>query len=255
MGKITISAEIAAYLKFKGAEDPFGAVFASPLIRLFCSVMLLILPPKIRDQLIDRRIAVYVAITSEINKSNSTCVIDLGAGYSTRGMLKCRKQPEIAYIDIDLPEVIRKKREVLRSICASEGKRMPTNYHLISHDFHLADQLSFFANIHCDTGLIVAEAVLPYLSKNEVDRLLIAIQMIRANKIEFLSHELFGTDHFVSGKWGSIFRVIMRFLTGVRSHTRFSSPQDARAQLITLGFKEVTLKKHGFFFTYCAKTA
>ncbi len=63
----------------------------------------------------------YKSIDQLLQQTNYQNILELSSGYSFRGIDYCQKHPDIHFIDTDLPEVVRIKRQVISDLQLDES--------------------------------------------------------------------------------------------------------------------------------------
>lgn len=90
-------------------------------------------------------------------------VLEIGAGLSPRGLSFCQSNPELTYVELDLPHMVAAKRRYLG------GAPLPSNYHLGSVDL-LADSFATDVPVTPSPGariVAITEGVIDYLDMDE----------------------------------------------------------------------------------------
>ena len=113
----------------------------------------------------------YRSIDQGLRQLGSTRIIEFSSGLSLRGLDFCRN-PEIQYLDTDLPEVIDTKRALVAEVNREYCDYQPDN--LILKGMNAMNREEFFENLKLfDTGpiSIVNEGLLMYLDEHQKEEL------------------------------------------------------------------------------------
>lgn len=112
----------------------------------------------------------YLLTDREIKKSGVTQVMELASGLSPRGLIMT-ENPAITYVELDLPEKMEFKREVIRKL---HRNRPAESSNLILEDGNAVDVRDFaFAEMKLRVGpvAVVCEGLLRYLNWEDKEEL------------------------------------------------------------------------------------
>lgn len=106
------------------------------------------------------------AIEARMERLLPDVVIEVAAGLSPRGLTYARRWPEIRYVELDLPPMVRAKKARLR------GTKLPPNYRLASADILAQD---FADSLPVTPGrdqrvVVITEGLMDYLAPAEKQR-------------------------------------------------------------------------------------
>lgn len=94
-------------------------------------------------------------------------VLELAAGFSSRG-LDLARDPSVTYVELDLPDLVKDKRQIVEALISQGTIPVQPNYHLVAGNaLEVQDLLSasrFFAE---EPIAVVNEGFLPYLDRSE----------------------------------------------------------------------------------------
>lgn len=105
----------------------------------------------------------HYAYEERIRRLGPDFVLEIGAGLSPRGLTLASDNPQLSYVEVDLPKVIETKKRLLK------GVALPSNYHLLAGDLltsRLAESLTLPPR-PAHNVLIVTEGVIDYLAPKE----------------------------------------------------------------------------------------
>lgn len=109
----------------------------------------------------------YLSINKALDELGIKNIIELSSGFSFRGLNIC-KDPEVFYIDTDLPEIIDKKKIILRELTKNFCNYPTDNLYLLA--LNVLDRNAFTETInHFSNGpiAIVNEGLLVYLNEDQ----------------------------------------------------------------------------------------
>lgn len=140
------------------------------------------------------------AFEERLRQRRPTCVVEIGAGLSPRGIAFSAADPSLLYVEADLPIMVAAKRSRL------SGVTLPPNYHLGAADLLAAD---FLESLPArprpgDRVVAVTEGVTVYLKMREKRRAFENIAALLAASgggtylLEIYARELFASYPFLS---------------------------------------------------------
>jgi O-methyltransferase involved in polyketide biosynthesis len=177
--------------------------------------------PELRYALLHR----HAMIDHLLDEASDPRVIELAAGLSRRGAAYCRERE---YIEIDLPPVVEKKRELLARTV--DGRDVLDRLTLVAGDV---------AEVPLDgPAFVIAEGLLVYLSKAARARL---FERVRAAASAFVFDLVPTSEEPAPGLVGRVLEAGMKRFTGGKSFERDASTRDQiKAELRAAGFAQVT---------------
>jgi O-methyltransferase involved in polyketide biosynthesis len=182
----------------------------------------------------------HYALEARLRQLRPSCIVEVGAGLSPRGIAFAAADPDLRYIETDLPTLVRTKRKVLGLFHA------PPNYFLGSADL-LADDF-----IEClpqaprpgDRVVVVTEGVTDYLKMSEKRA---AFRNIRTLLLgqgggRYLL-DLYAREHFPNLPLltQTFVRTLGRMVGRSFEDQLFDRVDDARRFLIDCGFDTATM--------------
>jgi O-methyltransferase involved in polyketide biosynthesis len=193
--------------------------------------------PTLEDFLLARHRIIDHLLEEAIEKGQVTQVVELACGMSPRGLTFADRHPDIVYVEVDLPEMAERKRQVLDSL------RLPHDRHRVeAADVMTGVQLSrIFSTLDRDAGVaVVTEGLLSYFSRADV------VELWRR-----LAHELhrfpFGrylSDLHVVSETGRLdvpFTLALGAAVRGRVELHFDDVSDARRDLLAADFDQAEL--------------
>ena len=212
----------------------FGAVtVALGIMKLFRWSL-----PALRHGLLQR----HVAIDQVVERASVGQVLELAAGLSRRGVSMTGAQPELRYVEVDLPHVVARKRELLARTEAGRAAAERPGWQLVAADVADVD-----LGAHVDVSkpvVVIAEGLLMYLDA-------VAQRGLWARIAELLSRGAGGTFVFdlvppcEQPQPGVIGRALAwcmgRFTGGRTFEVDARTRDDIEAELGAAGFDSVTL--------------
>lgn len=120
------------------------------------------LPPAVR-KLEDSLCIRHACFDAWIAEKSPDFTLELGAGLSARGLHACGRNPDITWIDVDLPHMVAAKQALLGPL------RLPERYHIVAGDL-LSGDLSAGLPAQPTPGqrvVAMTEGVTDYLSREE----------------------------------------------------------------------------------------
>lgn len=197
-----------------------------------------------KDKLAPQLEARYKLVDKLLYEFGLDQIIELAAGLAPRGVNFARADAGLAFVELDLPDVIREKQAVISSL----GIEVPSNLSLVPGDvLNAADIMRAMANFSKDKPVaIMNEGLLRYLTFPE--KTLVA-KNVRAMLEQFggvwitpdisLRAAMAREDEVASGHMQSL-----ASRTGIDlSQNVFDSPEQAKEFFENLGFN---VERHGF---------
>lgn len=188
--------------------------------------------PLLRHSLVQR----HAMIDHLLEASAATQVVELAAGLSQRGVSVSRRT-EIEYIELDLPHMIAKKRELLARTDAGKAVLERPNFHFRSVDLRDA---ALDLDIDATRPLcVIAEGVFMYFPADEQRRLwrMIAAAMQRTPAATFL----FDLNPRRSLQGGPLNWLMKGFTQGKTFEADARTHEDIVHDLTACGFPSVEL--------------
>jgi O-methyltransferase involved in polyketide biosynthesis len=182
-------------------------------------------------------------VSKLIKKENPVQILEIAAGFSSRGMEFCRNS-QITYVELDLPLVIKEKRQIINSII----KKEISNLHLVpgnALDYKsLVPALKYFDKKK--PLIIVNEGLLRYMNFKEKTKIARNVEKIlkRFNGVWItpditLRGILFNEDKNVKEH-----NKLIQSMTKINTNNnRFDNENQARKFFGDLGF---SIEKHSF---------
>ncbi len=177
----------------------------------------------------------HVLLDRLVAEARPSCVVELAAGLSRRGVT-LSAEPSLAYVEVDLPAVLARKRELLGRTEAGRAALARPNLALVEADVRDAD---FGALARGEGPLaIVAEGLLVYLPA-EAQRSLFAraAAVVRARGGLFAFDLVPGPEEPPPGAAGRALSGLMKRFTGGQTFVRDARTRDdLLAELREAGF-------------------
>ncbi|MEI6850190.1 MAG: class I SAM-dependent methyltransferase, partial [archaeon] len=167
-------------------------------------------------------------------------IIELAAGYSTRGLRMTLKNKKLVYIESDFSSVMSNKRRFFKKIESNEKIRLSKNHHLSIIDVlkdDLVKKLGKLLNKEKRT-LIISETLNSYLSPEEYAHVVNQINALAEDFDEFvyLSHQ--GTG-MLSGILGKLLLFYRDRISKTRSYVHFSNQKEIKNYFKGKGFSNI----------------
>lgn len=114
----------------------------------------------------------YKSIAETIRKLEFRQVLELASGLSLRGLAMTLQNPELIYVETDLPGISEQKQTLMASILQKENLQRPVHLHQAVANALDADQLQTASQaLKPDQPVaIVNEGLIQYLSRNEIEQ-------------------------------------------------------------------------------------
>ncbi|HVU02151.1 MAG TPA: class I SAM-dependent methyltransferase [Polyangiaceae bacterium] len=177
----------------------------------------------------------HAAFESRLRALAPDAIVEIGAGLSPRGLSFCRRNPNLVYLEADLPAMVREKERALASVMR------PSNYHLTTVDLldgPLEEQLPRVV----ERGMrvvVVTEGVVDYLDMGEKRRAFSAIaSFLRSHGGGTYLFEAHARELFVEDvRFARVFTALLGTLVGRNFEGRiFETVDDARRAVVESGF-------------------
>jgi len=114
----------------------------------------------------------YKSVAAVIRKSGIHQVLELASGLSLRGLTMTRQDPELTYVETDLPELTEQKLSMVSELSKMHGFNQPKN-----HRFAVANALDLDQLKAAASGFdpqqpiaVVNEGLLQYLHRDELEQ-------------------------------------------------------------------------------------
>lgn len=223
--KVGITAEFVAIMKSK--ENPDYSFFVSSKARRLFNLFNFFFK-KTLIKTSKSRLELSNCFNSLVFSEKPKNIFNLGAGFSLEGFYS----KSINYYDLDFPEVIRFKKNMLKKICKFGDKQMPKNYHLEGIDL-----LKNYSVKGEGKSVFFAEGVASYLNHEAFDKFISNIFKNMKKKDIFIYNEKWSNQNLVSY---SLLRAFMSLLSRNKSYTHFTSEENAKEYFRDKGFSQVT---------------
>jgi hypothetical protein len=107
---VSITAEFVALMQ--AGFDKKNLYFVSSRTQRIYKLLSKVISKKKLQKIFQWRLALTQIINDEISREDPAQIIDLGAGYSLRGLNMCLNNNNLIYIDSDLDALVLRKREI-----------------------------------------------------------------------------------------------------------------------------------------------
>jgi len=178
-----------------------------------------------------------------LSRSGSSQVLELAAGLSRRGAA-FSASPGVAYVEVDLPHVVKKKRELLER--TPEGKAVVSrqNLRLVPGD---VTELDLAALVEPGRRFVIAEGLLMYLKPDEQRALWGRIAALMAGVGGTFVFDLVPwVEQPKPGLFGRALEWVMKRFTGGKAFERdLRTRADICADLQAVGFTSVKCHEPG----------
>jgi hypothetical protein len=218
-----ITAEFVSLIKSR--DDPNYEIFITPRAKRWFKLFNFFFHGRI-NSIFSFRIDLQKRLDYLIKKEQVDNLVELGSGFSLRGLLFPNYSK---YIEIDFPEVIRMKKDILLQNDLSFGK---------NHFFLGKDLLKSFNFPRKGKTLFFAEGVVSYFSPKELEQFTLKLNKVM-KKSDIFIYNLMWKKHkeflyrFIRNFFG--------FLLRSRSYSHFSSEKEAKDYFLSRGFSECSL--------------
>jgi O-methyltransferase involved in polyketide biosynthesis len=124
----------------------------------------------------------YKLVTSIIEQLGIKQILEIASGLSARGLVFTRN-PDVKYLETDLPGIIKEKETIVKSILSDEGDvPRPNLIFQIANAFNPQELQNALACFSADKIAIVSEGLLTYLSHEELERLSASLHEILSKR-------------------------------------------------------------------------
>jgi O-methyltransferase involved in polyketide biosynthesis len=192
---------------------------------------LLLARHRVIDHLLERAVA-----AGEVGQ-----VVELAAGLSPRGLRLRRAHPELTYVEVDLPDMARRKRRAL----GRAGALGPA-HRVEAVDVFSPELEELFTTLDARLGVaVVTEGLLNYFATPDVTRLWGRL----ATAARDLPHGLYLSDLVLDDVGGveRAFAAGLGFAVRGGVHLHFSHPPAVEAALLAAGFSTATVHRPADF--------
>jgi len=168
-------------------------------------------------------------------------VIEIASGLSRRG-LTMSESPSLRYLEVDLPAVIAKKRELIARHPRAKAAAKRSNWTLVGGDARKIDLESLTGD--APRAVCIAEGLLMYLDASAQIQTWrrVAKTLARAEAGMFVFDLVPTVEQPRSGVVGRLLEKLMKLATGGRGFEQDQRNRGKiRSQLLQCGFDEVTL--------------
>lgn len=168
-------------------------------------------------------------------------VFEIGAGLSSRGLALAVEQPQITYVELDLPAVVASKRRYLGAVSC------PPNYRLQALDLLAEDfgpRAAALADTPCQPCVVVSEGVCDYLDfadKNRAWRHIAALLRAAGGGHYLLEVHPRTALRAFGPSAGAILELLACITGGDFEQRLFANVDDALDTLMRCGFDAVTV--------------
>lgn len=248
--KFGITAEFISIIRSK--NDRKNSYFVSPKTQKIYNFVRKIISENKLKEIFDWRLSLSKIIDEKIREYQPEQILELGAGYSLRGLNLCLKNKDLIYIDSDLENVIFKKIRIMQNICQKENITPPRNFHLVSVDAldnNIYDKVKNLMSKDKKT-LVLAEGLTTYFTDEGFRKFLTNIAIFLHN---FANAEFYSNENFSYPK-GIIYNILRKFIaiiTGTKMPRKFKSADEFKEYLKKLNANYVTnvsVLNPGFLF-------
>lgn len=181
----------------------------------------------------------HYAHEARLRQIRPSCIVEIGAGLSPRGISFASGDPDLRYIEVDLPNMVAAKRRTLSSL------QTPPNYFLGSADLLADDFIGALPAMPRpgDRVAVVTEGVTDYFNMSEK---LTAFRNIRSL---LLAHgggryllDVYAREHFPNLPFltGAFVRTLGQLVGRSFEDQLFERVEDARSFLNDCGFDRAT---------------
>lgn len=235
--KLAFTAEAIAFMRAEENSDKVSKYFVSSKIKRSFKLISLIIPKSYIKR---------INLSSDMDKLAKAYkpeqIIELACGYSPRGLIMTQKNKSLIYIETDFPEVIDKKKKILKEISLTEKIILSKNHLLVNVDALDADPYQTLKKTldKRKRTLIIAETLTSYLNPSEHEFLIKNIKNLLSNVREgaYLSNEARG---MLPGVFGKMLLFYRDLVAKTRSYKHFSNKEGIKEFFLKKGFKEVKI--------------
>src|SRR5579864_7295198 len=115
----------------------------------------------------------YLLLNELVKREGSKQIIELASGLTPRGLEFTENDDDISYVEMDLPEILTEKEEIIRKIIKNKRLEAPKNLYFEAGNALKVNELDR-ATSHFDTSkeiTVIHEGLLRYLSHDEKKQL------------------------------------------------------------------------------------
>ena len=181
----------------------------------------------------------HYAHEARLRQIRPSCIVEIGAGLSPRGIAFASADPDLRYIEVDLPNMVEAKRSALGNF------QRPPNYFLGSADLLADDFIDSLPEMPRpgDRVAVVTEGVTDYFNMSEKRA---AFRNIRSL---LLAHgggryllDVYAREHFPNLPFltGAFVRTLGQMVGRSFDDQLFARVEDARRFLVGCGFDKAT---------------
>jgi len=184
--------------------------------------------PPLRDSLLHRHAMIdHLA-------AGSTDVLELASGLSRRGATLSR-DPSVRYVELDLPAMVAKKRELLERTPAGRAVLARSNFELVAGDVATAELAPL---VRGKPPLVIAEGLAMYLTGDQ--RRALFAKVAALGELRFVFDLVPEAEQPRPGRVGRALEAVMKRFTGGRSFERDAQTRDQiLTELRAAGFADV----------------
>lgn len=193
--------------------------------------------PTLEDFLLARHRIIDHRLEQAVSSGEVTQVVELACGMSPRGLAFTERHPGLTYVEVDLPEILRRKRERVETV-----RERRDNHRFEAADVMTGVQLSrIFSSLDRAGGVaVVTEGLLNYFPRADVVELWRRV----AHELHRFSHGRYLSDLHVTSEAGRIDRAFTLVLgAAVRGQVQlhFTDESEARLSLLAADFDRAQL--------------
>ena len=207
--RLGLTAEMAALIRTEKKVDKYSSYFVTPRAKRIYSIVSLFFSKKTIQKIFDKRTKLSDEIHKLVKQYKPEQVIEIASGSSVFGLEYSQKHPKVVYLETDMNDVIRKKKNILEHILQSENLNINSNHILISVDV-LSEDIYKSLEKYLRKGkrtIVIAEGLTSYFDEEQYqifnDNLNKLFNKIRGGS--YLSHEALN-EKITSGFGGKILR-------------------------------------------------
>jgi O-methyltransferase involved in polyketide biosynthesis len=191
--------------------------------------------------LLARHRAIDALLERAIESGGVSQVIEVACGLSPRGWRFTERYPELTYLEADLPDMARRKREALARMGSLSDRHRVEEVDALRDDG--PNSLAALAGaLDTRQGLaIITEGLLGYLDSESVGGVWRRFARVLS---EFQSGHYFSDLHLGDVQTGLVraFRVLLSAFVRGWVHLHFSSAAEAEAALLAAGFRSAEVR-------------
>jgi O-methyltransferase involved in polyketide biosynthesis len=114
----------------------------------------------------------FKGLTNLIKKSGIKNILEVASGVDPRGLIMAEEDPEVTFMETDLPDMLRQKRNVLDELCKQAKIQLPKNLHFA--ELNVLDEVAFRTALEgFPSGPIAIgnEGLLAYFNREEKQKM------------------------------------------------------------------------------------